>query len=176
MRASILCPVMSSAGLYSIMRSANLFSIAVFFVSCMSSVASKNAVCSFVRMRVKSLHKNEYSPAGDVETDKTLSRKSPMISGMWPFLVLESFSRFRLMSVRWFGWTMVRRWPYVGLQLSVNVAHRILAAGRGSSERGTVGPRASKGFGRLRSIETFKASFSMFVAPTSPLARAMIIL
>jgi len=85
------------------MRSANLLKMAVFFVSCMSSVAIRKAVCSFVLMRVKSLHKNEYNPAGAVETDKTLSRKSPMMSGMRPFLVFDSFSRFRLMSVRWFG-------------------------------------------------------------------------
>ena len=69
----------------------------------MSSVASRNAVCSLVLMRVKSLHKNEYRPAGSVETDSMLSRKSPMISGIRPLLVLDSFSRFRLRSVRWFG-------------------------------------------------------------------------
>ena len=91
------------------MRSANLFNIAVFFASCMSSVTSRKAVCSLVLIRVKSLHKNEYKPAGAVETDRTLSRKSPMISGMRPFLVLDSFSRLRLRSVRWFGWMMVRR-------------------------------------------------------------------
>ena len=103
MRASILRPAMSSIELYSIIRSANLFIMAVFFWSCMSSVTSRKAVCSFVRMRVKSLHKNEYNPAGAVETDSTLSRKSPMINGTRPFLVLDSFSRLRLRSVRWFG-------------------------------------------------------------------------
>ena len=83
--------------------SANLLKIAVFFGSCMSSVARRKAVCLFVLIRVKSRHKNEYNPAGAVETANTLSRKSPMIRGTRPFLVLESLSRLRLMSVRLFG-------------------------------------------------------------------------
>jgi len=115
MRASTLCPAMSSTELYSMMRSANRLNTAVFFVSCMSSVASRKAVCLFALMRVKSLHKNEYKPAGAVETARTLSRKSPIISGMRPFLVLDNFSRFRLRSVSWFGWITVKRWPLVVL-------------------------------------------------------------
>ncbi len=155
------------------MRSANLLKMAVFFESCMSSVAIRKAVCSLVLMRVKSLHRNEYRPAGSVETDRMLSRKSPMISGMWPFLVLDSFSRFRLRSVRWLGWIIVQRWLLMVLLLSVYVAQSILAAGGGLRESGVVGPRARMGFGRLRPSDMLNASLSMFTAPTSPLSTAM---
>ena len=173
MRASILCPAMSSTELYSMMRSANLRSMAVFVLSCISSVASRKAVCSFVLMRVKSLHRNEYRPAGAVETDRTLSRKSPMMSGIRPFLVLESLSRLRLRSVRWFGCITLKRW--LSVVLSVNVAQSILAAGGGLRAKGVVGPRASTGFGRLSSFAIFNASLRMFIAPTSPLRTAMMI-
>ena len=50
---------MSSVALYSMVTSANRLSVAVFFESCMSSVARRKAVCSFVLILVKSLHRNE---------------------------------------------------------------------------------------------------------------------
>ena len=110
-----------------------------------------------------------------METGRTLSRKSPIINGTRPSRVLESLSRFRLRSVRWFGWTIVRRWPFVELKLSVNVAHRILDVGGSWRESGGVGPRASSGLLSLRSLVTLNASLSMFTAPTSPLTTAMMI-
>ena len=110
-----------------------------------------------------------------METDKTLSRMSPIINGTRPVRVLESLSRFRLRSVRWFGWTIVKRCSFVELKLSVNVAHRILDPGGSWRDRGVVGPRASSGLLSLSSLETFNASLSMFTAPTSPLTTAMMI-
>ena len=59
MRASSLWPAMSSVALYSMTTSANRLSMAVFVESCMSSVARRKAVCSFVLILVKSLHRNE---------------------------------------------------------------------------------------------------------------------
>jgi len=82
MCAWILCPAIPSIELYSMMRSANFLKMTFFFVSCMSSVASRKAVCSFVFMRLNSSDKNEHKLAGVVGVDKMLSRKSPMISGM----------------------------------------------------------------------------------------------
>jgi len=110
-----------------------------------------------------------------VETDRTLSRKSPIIIGTRPVRVLESLSRFRLRSVRWFGWTIVKPWLFIELELSVNVAQIIRDAGGSWRERGVVGPRARRGLFSLRFLETVSASLSMFTAPTSPLTTAMMI-
>ena len=58
----------------------------------------------------------------------------------------------------------------------MKVAQSIFAASGGSKEDGVVGPRARSGLGSFRSLATFNASFSMLIAPTSPLSTAMMIL
>ena len=70
---------------------------------------------------------------------------------------------------------IVERWSVVVLQLSANLVQSILASGGGLRDSGLVGPSASSGVGRFRSLEVFNASLRILAGPTSSLRTATII-